>query len=272
MSRFQNNKKFIVSGAASGIGASIARNLVKRGHFVFACDLTECQTTEFQQYFKLDVTQSENIKDVIKKIHAITPSIDGIVNCAGIVKAGPLMELDCQELKDIFAVNVFGMFELTKASFPLLLRAKGRIVNISSFSGKMAFPFMGPYAMSKHSVEAFSDSLRRELAPLGMFVSIIEPGKIRTPLILKGQKIVEEKLGKVSDLFRERGIKFAAFDAQRVKLNALDPEIVAEKVYHALFAVKPKTRYLIVKHKWKTKLMMRLPARAIDKKLLKLIE
>ncbi len=258
-------KNFLVTGAASGIGASITKFLTERGHFVFACDIQECKNSENLKYLYLDVTNLENIKKAIQEVLLSEKQLSGVVNCAGIVKAGPLMELDLQEVQDIFGVNAFGMFEVTKACFPLLLKTKGRIVNISSLSGKIAFPFMGPYAMSKYTVEAFSDSLRRELQPLGIKVSIIEPGKIRTPLLTKAKQIALQKSTQVSEIFRERGMKFAAFDEQRAEQNAIPPEIVAKKVYHALFSRKPKRRYLIVKNMIKTKILLHLPAKVLDR-------
>ncbi|TFH31044.1 MAG: SDR family NAD(P)-dependent oxidoreductase [Promethearchaeota archaeon] len=260
----------LVTGAASGIGAAVCKYLTDRGHPVYACDIDDCPTSELQQYFRLDVTQPESILATITEIQQKQGILRGLVNCAGIMRAGPLMELNVSEIKEIFAVNLFGMFELTQACFPLLLKTKGRIVNISSISGKIVFPFMGPYAMSKHGVEAFSDCLRRELAPFGIHVAIIEPGKIKTPLIEIGRQITKEKMATMSELFKDRGKRFVAYDEERVRTNALPPERVAEKVYHALFAPTPKTRYLIVKKPMQTHLLMRFPTKLLDKKFLKL--
>ena len=100
-------KKILVTGAASGIGAAITKQLTSEGHFVYACDIDHCETNESQRYYKLDVTNSVNIHEIVDKISQVQDSLDGLVNCAGIAKAGPLMEIDMQEMKDIFAVNVF---------------------------------------------------------------------------------------------------------------------------------------------------------------------
>ncbi|MHA1618238.1 MAG: SDR family oxidoreductase [Promethearchaeota archaeon] len=260
----------LVTGGASGIGAAVCKYLTDRGHSVYACDIDECAETDLQKFIRLDVTQTDDIHSAIAEIRKKKGILQGLVNCAGIVRAGPLMELDMAEIKEIFAVNLFGMIELTQACFPMLLKTKGRIVNISSVSGKIAFPFMGPYGMSKHGVEAFSDCIRRELAPFGVHVAIIEPGKILTPLIEKGRQITKDKMETVSELFKERGLRFAAYDEERVKTNALPPERVAEQIYHALFSPKPKTRYLIVKKPLQTKLLMRFPTKMLDKKFLQL--
>lgn len=263
----------VITGAASGIGAAIAELLRTHNYRIIACDKDPCYQDERQEYYKIDITDQHDIEELIAFLSQKYQYINGVINCAGIIRAGPLMEMTFKEIKDIFAVNLFGMFEMTKACFSLLLHApNGRktIVNISSLSGKVAFPFMGAYAMTKHAVEAFSDSLRRELSPLGIRVVIIEPGKILTPFIEKGEKIVQEKSKSISDHFYGRAIRFAAFDRERVKKNGLAPIKVAEKVLQALKMKDPKDRYLIVKHPLKTQLLIHLPPAKLDRKLEKI--
>ncbi|MDQ3248839.1 MAG: SDR family NAD(P)-dependent oxidoreductase, partial [Chloroflexota bacterium] len=119
----------------------------------------------------------------------------GLVNNAGVAVAGPLLHLPIDELRRQFEVNLFGLLAVTQAFAPLLGARKnapkpcGRIVNISSVSGRIAYPFVGPYAMSKHALEALSDSLRRELLLYGVDVIVIGPGAVRTPIWDKAEQL-----------------------------------------------------------------------------------
>src|SRR6056297_979741 len=105
----------LVTGAASGIGKAVAQYLTQRRYYVLACDIDSCPESDYLEYFPLDITNSTQIVSTLEKIAGKYRYLDGIVNCAGIVKAGPLVELDVNDLQEIFTVNVFGMFELTKA-------------------------------------------------------------------------------------------------------------------------------------------------------------
>ena len=115
-----------------------------------------------------------------------------LVNNSGISGAAPLMHVPLDEVRQMFEVNVFGLLQVTQAFLPLLgatkdcTHAPGRVINISSISGGLVFPFVGAYGASKHAVEALTDGLRRELAIAGIQVIGIEPGVIRTPMWEKG--------------------------------------------------------------------------------------
>lgn len=109
-----------------------------------------------------------------------------LVNNAGIQILDPIENTSIEAMREVFDVNVFGLHCLTKAFIPLLRKNSGsRIINIGSVSGLISSPYMGAYCASKHAVEAYSDSLRVELRPFGVYVTCIEPGGFKTPLLAK---------------------------------------------------------------------------------------
>src|SRR6056297_502709 len=207
-------KKVLVTGASSGLGEAIALKLAKEGDFVYAGarktdDIKKLSEKKNTIGVRLDITKPAQIQAAKQKIMAKTPELqnplDVIVNNAGVAIGGPLVEFNEEKLKHEFDVNVFGAFRITKAFFPLLQKSinEPRIINISSTAGKHALPFFGPYAMSKYALEAYSDSLRRELDPLGIKVVIVEPGKVKTEIWKKAQQQLDNF---EHSMFRERAL------------------------------------------------------------------
>jgi len=135
----------------------------------------------------LDVTDAGQIREAAAGIE----ELHGLVNNAGIAIAAPLEFLPPDELRRQLEVNVIGQLAVTQAFLPALRRARGRIVNIGSIAGRSALPFLGAYAASKFALEAITDSLRVELAPFGIEVSVVEPGTIATPIWSKPQRNAE---------------------------------------------------------------------------------
>ncbi|MFZ1980357.1 MAG: SDR family oxidoreductase, partial [Smithella sp.] len=194
MSLMMNNKKSVlITGASSGIGFATAEYLAAQGFHVYAGarDLSTLEGLSKNlniTHVKLDVTNTADIIEVKRIMEEKDTGLFGLVNNAGIAKAGALMDVSVEDLRTQFEVNLFGVHQITQAMFPLLLKTKGRIVMMSSDSGFFATPFFGPYCSSKFALEGYSDSLRREITPYGMKVIIIEPGRITTPIWNKGEK------------------------------------------------------------------------------------
>jgi NAD(P)-dependent dehydrogenase (short-subunit alcohol dehydrogenase family) len=166
--------------------------------------------------------------------------LDGLVDNAGIGISAPLEDLPVDELRRQLEVNVVGQLAVTQAVLPALRAARGRIVLMGSIGGRSALPFLGGYAMTKHALEAMADSLRVELAPDGIAVSIVEPGTIATAIWTKPQPLAD----RVSDRYRARIERFRSFAAARSS-KAAPVESVAAAVEHALTAQRPKTRYIV---------------------------
>ena len=183
----------LVTGASSGIGAACAARLARAGWRVLAGVRRPGDAPEGTEEVLLDVTDAAQIqaRPRVDELHAL-------VNNAGIAIAMPLEFVPLDELRHQLEVNVVGQVAVTQAFLPALRRARGRIVFVGSIAGKSALPFLGPYAASKHALEAVADSLRLELRPWGIRVSIVEPGSIKTPIWARGAAKADELLGRAA--------------------------------------------------------------------------
>lgn len=210
-----------------------------------------------------DVTDAAAIRDALSGID----SLAGVVANAGIAIAGPLEYLSPDELARQLDVNVVGQLRVVQAALPALRRAQGRIVLMGSVGGRSALPFLGAYAMSKFALEAMADSLRVELAPFGMHVSIVEPGTIATPMWGKPQQSIAELPPDAVERYGERVERFRRLAAERSSTQAVPPDEVAKAVEHALTAETPKTRYLVGPDAKRRARVQRLPDRIRDRVL-----
>jgi NAD(P)-dependent dehydrogenase (short-subunit alcohol dehydrogenase family) len=195
-------------------------------------------------------------------------NLDALVDNAGIAIAAPLEFLPPDELTRQLDVNVVGQLRVLQAFLPALRRSRGRIVLMGSIGGRSALPFLGAYAMSKFALEAMADSLRVELAPFGVQVSIVEPGTIATAIWTKPQRAIEEFPPEAAALYGDRIGKFRRLAAERSAGGASVPAAeVAKAVEHALTAPKPKARYLVGPDAKRRARLERLPSRTRDRLL-----
>lgn len=267
-----SDRSVLVTGASTGIGRATALYLAARGFRVFASvrKQSDAAAVEGATPVILDVTDSDSIGSAAETLGRALGSeaLGGLVNNAGIAVSGPLEFLPLSEVRRQFEVNLFGQIAVTQALLPFLRRAKGRIVNMSSISGRIAVPLLGPYSMSKFALESFSDALRRELEPFGISVSVIEPGVIKTPIWTKGVDSSRERIArmpeKALELYGGR-IDQLRKRAEEMSENGAGPEEVAKAVHHALVSRRPRTRYLVGRDaKLTAKLAWLLSDRALD--------
>jgi NAD(P)-dependent dehydrogenase (short-subunit alcohol dehydrogenase family) len=271
-------KYIVITGASSGIGYDAARYLIERGFHVFGsvrkqADGERVQSELGEQFTPLlfDVTDSGAVETAVSQVTQKVgkAGLAGLVNNAGIAVAGPLMHISLDEFRQQFEVNLFGLLDVTQQFLPLLgavpnaSHPPGRIVNISSVSGKIVYPFMGPYAASKHALEALSDALRRELLLFGVDVVVIEPGSVQTPIWDKAQDLNTEQ-------YNDTAYKGMLDGMKRVFVNqgktGIPVEKVSEVIYEALTKEKPKTRYVLARKLLTSWLLPRyLPDRRFDK-------
>lgn len=254
----------MVTGASSGIGAACAARLARSGWRVLAGVRRRGEAPEGTEEVELDVTDAAHIQAAaqgVEELHAL-------VNNAGIAIAMPLEFVPLDELRHQLEVNLVGQVAVTQAFLPALRSARGRIVFVGSIAGKSALPFLGPYAASKHALEAVADSLRLELRPWGIGVSIVEPGSIKTPIWARGPAKADELLalddGGAAELYGERVATFRRVAVKRGAGGA-PAEKVAEVVERALNAERPRTRYLVGRDARIRAGVERLPARARDR-------
>ena len=234
----------LITGASSGIGQACAVQLVSSGWRVLAGVRRAGEAPDGTEEVLLDVTAA----DQIRAAAGLVDQLDGLVNNAGIAIAAPVEFVPPEELRHQLEVNLVGQVAVTQAFLPALRRAKGRIVFMGSIAGRSALPFLSPYAASKHALEAVADSLRLELRPFGIHVSIVEPGSIKTAIWARSAQRADELIaasdGELGDLYGERIAAFRQIALERGAAGA-PAEKVAKVVLEALTAERPHTRYLI---------------------------
>ena len=247
-------RSVLITGASKGIGRATTLRLARAGWRVFAGVRTDRDGQALQSEHDgiapviLDVTNTEQIAGAAAHIGAQTGgTLHGVVNNAGIAIAGPLEHLPPEELRRQLDVNVIGQVAVTQSVLPLLRRARGRIVFVGSISGRSSLPFTGPYAASKHALEAIADAWRVELMPLGVHVVLIQPGVIATPIwetsIAAGDRMLAAAPPSLHD---DYGQRLAALRKHAERGNeGLDADVVARAIEDALTASSPKARYLI---------------------------
>ena len=255
-------KKVVITGVSTGIGYSSAKILCDSGYRVFGSvrkqEDAEKVTSEFGANFTpliFDVTDSKGIQEnaqIVKGELIPGEALAGLVNNAGVAMGGPINLIDTDVFRKQFEVNFFGLIEVTKTFLPMLGAVKnsmqqGKIINISSVSGRRAHPFVAPYTASKFAVEAFSDALRREMLLYGVDVILIEPGPIKTAIWDKVPDLddneftgtdYEHSLRKFYKMFIEMGKK--GFDA----------DIIGNRVKEILQDPSPKTRHVITPNRF----------------------
>jgi len=245
-----SQKAVLVTGASTGIGRKITEVLAERGVYVYAgarkeADLKELDAIEDVQSIRLDVTIQEDIDAAVETITNEDRGLYGLVNNAGVAILAPLIEVEESELDFIFDVNIYGPYRITKAFSPLLIESKGRITTISSISGILSGTFFGPYSMSKHAMEAYSDSLAREMAKLDVQVSVVEPGNYNSAIGTTLKKRMEAQGVNLEESLYQKEMQ-AIVDRVGARTQHKEPDEVAEAVYHALFSPSPKMRYMVV--------------------------
>ena len=247
----------LITGASTGIGAVCALRLTGLGYRVFAgvrkvSDGVALQSraTGTMCPVVIDVTDGGTITAACSEIREVVgeEGLVGLVNNAGIVVAGPLEILPVDALRQQLEVNVLGQVGVTQAFLPLLRHGRGRVVFMASIAGRVVMPFTGAYGASKHALEAVADAFRVELGPWGIWVSVVEPGLVETPIWEKSKAHAESLAADYpAECWELYGTRLQAFrDAMGGRVGrATSPEKVADAVVHALCAGRPKTRYLV---------------------------
>ena len=243
------HKPILITGASGGIGEAAAVHLATKGFKVYAGarrkDKLEALSGLGQGRIiplLIDVTDDGSVAEALALIERNGDRLYGLINNAGVSVVGPSELVPLNEWRRQFETNVFGMISLIQAVAPQMRAAgEGRIVNIGSIAGRIVSPFMGPYAASKHAVEGLSDAFRRELRPYGVKVSVIRPGFVNTSFGTQAQDGLSYYLETDGPYERQ----LSAFKAWHAKAHptAESPHIVAEKIYHALTAAHPHSRY-----------------------------
>uniref|UniRef100_A0A286Y1S9 Retinol dehydrogenase 16 n=1 Tax=Cavia porcellus TaxID=10141 RepID=A0A286Y1S9_CAVPO len=254
-----HDKYVFITGCDSGFGNQLARQLDMRGLRVLAACLTEegaeqlrKRTSERLETVILDVTQTESITAAAEwvKERVGDKGLWGLVNNAGIsFPSAPNEWLSKQDFMNILNVNLVGVIEVTLSLMLLVRKAQGRVVNVSSVMGWVSL-YGGGYCISKHGVESFSDSLRRELSYFGVKVAIIEPGYFKTnvssteTLLPSLKKVWDHTSSEVKEIYGEKFLEsYLRYPQLLEKVWKSELSSVTDCMEHALTACHPRTRY-----------------------------
>lgn len=238
----------LVTGASTGIGRKTAELLAASGFFVYAGvrkdkDMEALAKLERVQPLRLDVTKQSDIDAAVATVRAAGRGLYGLINNAGIAVLAPLIELREADLVQQFDVNVLGPWRVTKAFAPLLIESKGRVSTTGSLSGTVSWPMGGPYTMSKHAIESFTDVLAAELQPFGVQVSVVEPGNYRSEIMTgTRQRLLDGGYAGEGSRYKKQLDRLLANDAS----DEPEPDDVAKAFLRALTDEKPHRRYLVV--------------------------
>jgi NAD(P)-dependent dehydrogenase (short-subunit alcohol dehydrogenase family) len=267
----------VITGASTGIGWATAKLWLDRGFRVFGSVRKQADADRLKAEFGANftpllfhVTDEAAVLAAAREVRAALGSetLAGLVNNAGIAVAGPVFELAADEFRRQMDVNVIGPVITTQAFGPLLgsdpslKRPQGRIVMISSVSGKNGSPLLSAYSASKHAIEGLSESLRREMMLFGIDVIIIAPGAVKTPIWSKAEE-VDISAYKNSPFYPalERIRKFMLHLSE----IGLPPEKIAETIADALTSASPKVRYQITPDPMRHLVTAVLPKRMVDR-------
>lgn len=262
-----------MTGASTGMGAATARELARRGYRVLAgvrreSDADAIRAANIEPVI-LDITDAGQINTL--NDHIAGP-IAALINNAGIAVNAPVETLPLDEWRHQFEVNLFGHIAVTQALLPRLIRDHGRIVNISSIGGRVALPTYGAYAGTKFALEAVSDALRRELAPHGVPVIVVEPGGVKTEMVGRGSATANRIAAGMSREHAERWgvlVRASISHAEAFTEAGVSADRAAQIIAGAVTARRPRTRYAIGRDAAVMSRLSRvLPDRLLDRMLL----
>jgi len=246
----QHQESILVTGASTGIGRNLAETLAGNGYHVYAGarkdkDLAELNAIDNVTAVRLDVTKQDQIDAVVAMIRENGTGLYGLVNNAGVGGGGGIVDTPVEDQTFVYAVNVEGVYRITKAFAPLVIEAKGRIVTTGSIAGTLSWPGGSAYSGSKHWIEALTDALAGEMAPLGVSVSVVEPGNYKSNIRRSSVSRELDKLEAAGGEVTQEMKKDYEATAER-ELSYKEPNEVSEAFMHALFDENPLRRYMVV--------------------------
>ena len=255
--RNEQQKTVLVTGASTGLGLDCSLELAKRGWSVFAGVRKESDADRLRELASgdltpviLDVVDYETVHSSVAMIEERVglSGLNGLVNNAGISVQGPLELVPPEEIQKQLAVNVTGQVAVTQACLSLLRQADGRIVFMSSESGRITLPLVGPYSASKFALEAVANAFRMELLPFRIKVSLVEPGSIQTDIWDKAIESAEHLRDSVSAEGRElyeKQLNALVNGPREFRDRAVPVERVTRAVLKALTSRWPRARYVV---------------------------
>lgn len=247
----EKKEKALVTGASSGIGKETARLLAEKGFQVLAVARRKERLEELGrenpniQPKPLDLSNAEALEDFCQELRNANEPVSVLINNAGFSIRGVLEDVPLSSIRALFEVNLFALIRITQACLPGMRRQRrGTIVNLSSIVGKFPFPTSGPYAATKHAVEAVSDALRHEVRPFGIRVITIRPGVIATEFNEKANQLTGDLLSRTDPDYKPF---YQAYGAGMAKLfsnvSIPGPELIAHLILEAVLSDSPRAVY-----------------------------
>jgi NAD(P)-dependent dehydrogenase (short-subunit alcohol dehydrogenase family) len=267
-------KYLLISGATSGIGLAVAKQALDKGYHIIGCCYPDIDHGAILKQYRpaqvslviTDVSSEDSITATFKQVADLVGDhgLKGLINCAGVALLCPAEHLTVTEFRHTITINLIGTFAMCRLALPLLRKAEGSIVNISSDGGVLAMPTGSAYCASKFGVEAFSDALRGEVKAQGVDVIVIEPGNIDTPLWDSFHAPLKKKY---VDLNEEHKRLYGGYFEGLLNMGRQGIPVgrVADVILGALEARRKKARYLVGPDARVSWLVARLPAGMRDR-------
>ncbi len=235
-------KQILLTGGAGGLGYAAAECLAAKGWRVFACDTRQTEPKDNIVPVYLDLRDMRSIEQATQAVAAHTDRLDAVIHLAGLYMMGSFVEISEERLSRILDVNLMGVYRVNKAFLPLLMQGSGRIIIATSeLAGQKPLPFTGIYALTKTALQCYADSLRLELALLGIAVIELRPGAFRTPLTQQPTHELERM---------QQSTKLYVNGLKRIKPlmdgrigKAREPIVLAKLICRIVTAKKPRLRY-----------------------------
>lgn len=248
-------KNILVIGATGGVGLAIAKRLKETGYTVYLTCRSKTQKKSLEsagicrQALQMNLGNSRSIESAFEQLNQLgVRSLAACINCAAITTPAPLELMSIRDFQAIFQVNVFGTLQATQLAIPLLREGRGRLIMVGSVGGNLSLPLLGAYSASKFALEAMCDSLRRELTPWQIPVSLVKPGAIQTNMTVRHIEELKEIIRQPVSGIAKRYIPFYKSHLKRMEFgfrNGVTAERVAEDIFSALTDKKPKARYYV---------------------------
>ena len=263
-----DSRAVLITGSTGGIGAATVDLLRRRGFTVYAGARGPAEFGEGVHVVPLDVADPESVAAAAKRIAREVDGLRAVINNAGVIVQGPLELVPADEWRRQLDVNTLGPASVVREFLPLVRAGKGRIVNVSAPTGRIAMPLLGALSASKAGLEAMSNALRLELAPWNIPVIVVEPGSTETAIFTKAgvaERAAHEQLGpdRVA-LYRGH---LAAYEKAAARFKPGPVEKVAEVIVRAVEASRPKRRYTVGDARTLGAVLTRLPAGLRDRVL-----
>ena len=237
-------KYILVTGARGGMGRAFVRKAAADGFTVFALDITETDEAARNVIpIKADVTDEESLREAFSLVRTHTDTLYAIVHFAGIYVLDSLVEMKRETFERILSINMEGAFLVNSTFMPLLKKESRIVMTTSELAPLNPLPFTGLYGVTKAALDRYAFSLRMELQLLGIYVSVIRPGAVRTDMIDKSTADLEAFCLNTK-LYHTNAVRFRKI-VDSVENRSITPEILADKVMKIVNEKKPRFAYSI---------------------------